>query len=95
MHLIKRGCITYCRESHLFKFFCVLVQERNRLDRVLRKKQEERTAEFSRMQSKFRLEGDNKLILNLGWEELVQALQKRELTATSVLEAYTAKVRML
>ncbi len=78
-----------------FRIFVCIIQERNRLDRVLRKKQEERTAEFSRMQSKFRLEGDNKLILNLGWEELVQALQKRELTATSVLEAYTAKVSVL
>ncbi|CAL8089582.1 unnamed protein product [Orchesella dallaii] len=68
--------------------------ERTRLDRIMRKKQDERSSEFSRMQSKFRLEGDNKLILNLGWEELVQALQKRELTASSVLEAYKAKVKI-
>jgi hypothetical protein len=67
-------------------------QEKRRYEQILKQKQDERGAELTRLQNLYKLEGDNKRILNLGWEELVQALQKRELSATAVLEAYMSKV---
>jgi len=67
-------------------------QDKRKLEQILKKKQDDRAAELTRLQSAYKLEGDNKRILNLGWEELVQALQKRELSATAVLEAYMSKV---
>lgn len=70
-------------------------QEKRRLEQIQRKKSDERAAEFTRLQSLYKLEGDRSRILNLGWEELVQALQKRELSAQAVLEAYIAKVNFI
>jgi len=67
------------------------MQEKRRLDRILKKKQEERAADFARLQTDHKLEGENQRIGNLTWEELVSELQSRQLTATAALSAYIAK----
>jgi hypothetical protein len=61
------------------------------LDKVRCRRQSERAAALKRLKEEYRLTPELQTIIELSLESLIAKLQSRELLATKVLSAYTAK----
>ncbi|CAG7721066.1 unnamed protein product [Allacma fusca] len=65
--------------------------KRSYLRQLRRKRQEERLKQFEDLSRRYPLNPERLSIVAIPFEELVEKLQKRELKASNVLEAYIAK----
>ncbi|CAG7727883.1 unnamed protein product, partial [Allacma fusca] len=55
------------------------------------KKQKERKEQFQKLEKRFPFNSNSAAIVNLSFDDLVERLQRRDLTATEVLEAFISK----
>ena len=66
-------------------------QERRHLTKLRRRKKIERGEQFENLRRRNKFGPQEEEIISISFERLVEKLQKRELKATQVLEAYLAK----
>ncbi|CAG7817001.1 unnamed protein product [Allacma fusca] len=66
-------------------------RERRQLSQLRAKKHRERKEQFQKLETRFPFNSNRAAIVNLSFDDLVERLQRRNLTSTEVLEAFISK----